>query len=83
MNVRELITKLSQLDPDALVVMSNDAEGNAFMKMDEICDGYNFGNESCGRGDIGISELTQELELQGYTEEDFVEGVNCVVFWPV
>ena len=75
MKVKELIEKLQAVDPDLLVVMSSDAEGNGFHPLeDALTGGY-------ADGEVGLLELTDELKKAGYSEED-VRGEPAMVLWP-
>jgi hypothetical protein len=79
MNVRELINKLSKLDPELLVVLSKDAEGNSYDVCYSVEDNYSyFENE------IKLHKLTPMLIDSGYNEEDMAgpEYKPCVVLWP-
>ena len=78
MKVKELIEELSKLDPEALVVLSRDEEGNGYSELADIASNYKFNGE-----DIGHAKLTPKLKKQGYTEEDVMEaGDPCVILWP-
>jgi hypothetical protein len=83
MTVKELIEQLQQCDPDDLVVMSKDSEGNGFSKLSDIA----FGNDRYSggySGEIGLDHLTEELEQRGYTEDDVMsDGEKCIVLWPL
>lgn len=69
-------------DPEAVVYQSRDAEGNGFMQLAEV--DYGAVYELDGRVDeIGLTGLTPELERQGFTEEDVVDGPTVVCLWPV
>jgi hypothetical protein len=79
MKVSELIEYLQQLDPDRIVVMARDSEGNGFNEMNHLY--------TCTYGDGGtfIEALTPELEEQGYSEEDVYQGDDgqpAVSLWP-
>lgn len=78
MKVKELIATLNQCDPDALVVMSKDAEGNAYHKLDGVEVAMRYAD-----GEIGLAELTEADIEAGFSEEDVMtHGQACVVFWP-
>jgi hypothetical protein len=81
MTVKELIEVLEGENPDRLVVMSKDSEGNGFSPLaDASTESY---QASCTwAGEIGIEKLTPELEKDGYTEEDVMDGVPALVLWP-
>ena len=71
---------LKQYDPDMLVVLSKDAEGNGFSELDDYSTIYNYNTEE---HEIGIRTLTEDLSLSGYTEEDVMEdGEPCIILWP-
>jgi hypothetical protein len=75
MTVKELITKLQEMDQDRIVVASSDSEGNSFRKISDICTGNYRDRE------FGIDVLTNEDIEQGYTEEDCIEGESAVCLW--
>lgn len=80
MKVRELIEELKKCDPEYMVVLSMDEEGNGFGELKEIDRHSKFDGE-----DIGLAELTPELEDQGYGEEDVMDDTDAkdvVVLWP-
>ncbi|KKK62240.1 hypothetical protein LCGC14_3006330 [marine sediment metagenome] len=77
MTVAELIKRLQEMEPESLVVMATDEEGNGFAPLGEIELG------AYEDGEIKLAELTDELRKQGYGEEDVsVDGVRAVVLWP-
>ena len=71
MTVKELIGELSECNPDALVVMSIDGEGNAFKPVDSgLCHGI-----------YEDREVRFYLDAEG--EEDIPDDeCNAVVIWP-
>lgn len=82
MTVKELIKELEQCNPDDLVVMSTDEEGNGF---DTLVDVESNNVYVPKDREIHIKKLTKALRSQGYTKEDLYEGddaVDCVVLWP-
>lgn len=83
MKVKELIEKLQKCDPESLVVMSEDGEGNGFSPLSDVDDSHNYAADSTWSGEIGLRELTPRLEDSGFTEEDLLDGEKCVVLWPV
>ena len=79
MTVEELIAELSRLDPQALVILQRDSEGNGYSPL--------HGAEGNGAWDkknreYGYADLTLELRKEGYSQEDCVEGVPAVVLYP-
>lgn len=82
MKIKELMELLKGFDPDTIVVMSKDAEGNGYSPLTEISSGDNYVAENSWSGYVGPPELTDELRDEGYSEEDIVDGVPCIVLWP-
>ena len=80
MTVKKLIAELSKLPQNALVILAADEEGNSFKTAVDV-HATNFDKKS---GEIGLSELTEDLIHQGYTEEDLApeDAVPAVVIWP-
>ena len=79
MKVKELIEKLKKADPEAMVVMSYDSEGNGYNKLRDV----ETDNQAYCHGEIGFKKLTPELEKRGYGEGDLLEdGEDAVVLWP-
>lgn len=87
MTAKELIDQLLACDPDALVVMSSDGEGNSKSPLSEIGNTSVYVADSTWSGETYPAELTQELADRGFTEDDLApEGsaaVPCVTLWPV
>ena len=77
MTVKQLIELLQKENPDRVVILSKDSEGNGFSELENVNSNYNYND-----GEIGLGTLTPELEKQGYTEEDILDGQPAVVLWP-
>lgn len=74
MIVKELIERLQKYNPNDLVVLSQDEEGNGFYTLYKVWEGiYDADN-----GEVKLRKLTPELIKAGYTEEDVGEGINCI-----
>ena len=85
MTVGELIKILEGTDPNRLVVISGDAEGNKFSPMDDGFSDMMYLPESKWSGTIGFAKLTAELRADGWEEDDLMthpDAVPCCVFWP-
>ena len=77
MTVKELINQLTELPPDAPVILAGDPEGNYFYKVSnvELCR-YEDGN-------TWIYELTYNARQQGFSEEDCNPAAPpAVCLWP-
>jgi len=78
MKVSELIEILKSCNPDDVVVMSKDGEGNHYSRLHSAEMYYRFND-----GEIGLRELSELDRSHGYSDEDIMEdGVDCVVLWP-
>lgn len=83
MKVKNLIEELNKLNPEAIVIMSGDGEGNQYSPLADIV-GENmvYSANSTWEGDIGYKKLTPELIKDGYTEEDIKLGKDCIILYP-
>ncbi len=83
MNVREFIEELSTLDPEAIVIMSKDGEGNGFSPYSDYTPGFYIA-ETTWYGEFhSEDEVEEETE---YDEEDrayYRSQPAAVVLWPV
>ena len=82
--VGELIEQLQELDPSLEVWQSADEEGNSYSSTSGVDVGQRNPEEGTWRIEsVYLEELTEELESQGYTEEDMCEnGVTIAVIFP-
>lgn len=78
MNVRQLIKKLQKEDPERLVILASDAEGNSY---DTLHDVYTAAWNKQDR-EIGLEKITAKDLENGYTEEDIVKGIPALVLTP-
>ena len=87
MTVQELINQLQQCNPNYLVVMSKDEEGNGFSPLaDVVGDNNVYVPECTWSGELRLHHLTDELRAQSYSDEDVYDGddgVRAVVLWPI
>lgn len=79
MKAKHLIDILKK-DPEALVIMSSDSEGNSYSPVSGSWVGMY--NEIDGEGEVGLAELTEELKKQGYTDEDVMQGEKAIILNP-
>ena len=89
MKIKELIELLEKQNPDDVVVLSMDKEGNGFTNRDKEGNGFTKAFELSEAiyhdGEIYLRELTDDLYNIGYNEDDLYDGddgENCVVIWP-
>ena len=81
MKVSELISLLSMSDPEYLVVLAIDEEGNGYNTLEQITTAVYHKRTK----EIGLRELTPELTASGFGPEDALTGKNVVpaiVLWP-
>lgn len=85
MTVRDLIAALSKMDPDRIVIIQKDAEGNGYspLRAEGVDDNAVYAAETTWYGEVGIQTLTPHLKSFGYSEMDVGAGVPCVVLVPV
>lgn len=83
MTVKELIAKLQQVEPDRIVILQKDAEGNGYSPLEGADDNAVWQAIKYGRGEVRMQTLTDKLRRQGYSEEDTGEGQPCLVLYPV
>ena len=85
MTVRELIAELSAMDPDRLVVLQKDAEGNGYSPLVGCDDNAGYMADSTWAGEVGRQRLTKVDREIGYGDEDLCskDAVPCVVLFPV
>lgn len=74
MNVRQLIAELSNFDPNALVIMSSDSEGNHFNPV------YEIGDSKYAPYDEWSGEVIHPDDEDEYDPSDITDAV---VLWPV
>lgn len=77
MNVKELIDLLYQCDPNALVVLSSDEEGNGYRTAYSVAVNNVFTEDD----EVKLKVLTPDLEELGYGKEDVGEGQDCIVIY--
>jgi len=71
MKIKDLIEKLKEFDPDSLVVLSSDEEGNSYSKASGDIGSYCFNQHS--------GEIFRDDEID-QDDADILE--RCVVIWP-
>ena len=79
MTVNELIELLQTFDPRALVIMQRDPEGNGYSPLSGAEDNGAWDHEE---GEYGYAKLTLDLEEQGFSQEDCIQGQPAVVLYP-
>lgn len=83
MTVGELIAELQKEDPDRIVVMSSDAEGNRHSPLASFWTGA-YRPETTWMGEVGLQKLTKQDREDGYTNEDVIrDGQPAVILSPV
>lgn len=85
MTVRELIEELQKMDPERIVILQKDAEGNGYSPCDGVDDNAAYEPDSTWSGDVKRQTLDDDDRKAGFGEEDLAgEGAQpCVVLWPV
>lgn len=85
MKVRELIEVLQQMDPERVVVLQKDGEGNGYSPCDGVDDNAAYSPDSTWSGSVRRQKLSAADCKAGFTKEDLApKGAQpCVVLWPV
>lgn len=83
MKVKDLIKKLQKVDPNRVVILQKDSEGNGHSPLDGLDDNCVYEPESTWSGGVGIEKLTSRLRKQGFTKEDVGSGKPALVLFPV
>ena len=82
MTVKALIEMLSGFEPDRLVVLSKDSEGNSYSPLHGAWTGK-YRPTTTWYGEMGLEGLDDEDIAAGFTEEDvFQDGERAVVLTP-
>jgi len=79
LTVKELIAQLAELDPEAVVIMQRDPEGNGYSPCSGAEGDWAWDDLE---HEVGYATLTPELEKAGYSQDDIVAGVPAVVIYP-
>lgn len=79
MKVKSLLKILESCDPEAVVVLSSDEEGNNYDEAEGVDTNCTWNRKF---REIGLKTLTPELKNNGFTEEDVKRGIPCVVISP-
>jgi hypothetical protein len=82
MTVKELIELLSKENPERIVVMAKDAEGNGYSPLSSFWVGA-YKAETTWYGSVGFESMTPELRQQGYSDEDVCDGQPAIILSPV
>lgn len=82
MTVKDLIEALSKEDPNRLVVMARDAEGNGYSPLSDWWTGA-YKAETTSSGEVGLEKLDETAKLAGYGEGDvIVDGKPAIILTP-
>lgn len=83
MTVQGLIEVLRSYDPEALVVMARDAEGNSYSPLSAHAV-MSYDAETPCSGEVYLENLSDNDRALGYTEEDLApdSAIKAVVLWP-
>jgi hypothetical protein len=80
MKVSKLI-KILEKHPDWDVLAASDSEGNSFSELNEVVQQAYAKHR--GEIQLGITELTPELEKLGYGDDDVLsKGKMAFIIWP-
>jgi hypothetical protein len=85
MTVSELIEKLSELDPNALVILSSDGEGNNYSP---LCDSFGYSayraNSSWSGELVSEEDFDDDPDYYDNDLEEYLSGsVPAIVLYPI
>ena len=81
LTVRELIKQLKKENPERIVLLSSDEEGNSYKPLYEA--ERAAAKDEDGEWVLGIEQLTAELLNEGFTEDDVLEHSRpALVLYP-
>jgi hypothetical protein len=82
--VKEWIEILKKENPNALVVLSKDGEGNSYSPLDSIDVGVYVENNHWS-GEVFPKEITEDMRKAGFTNEDLydgLDGIDALILYP-
>lgn len=88
MLVKDLIEILNQLDPNLVVVLSRDPEGNGFAALEDYTEGFFNTSTEEFWSEEEFFDNDGEEEVDDYLEDENSEyyvkphGLPSIVFWP-
>jgi 8-oxo-dGTP diphosphatase len=83
--VGDLLKRLAGVDPETLVVLASDREGNSFSPLCEAeTTNRSYFAETSFSGEVAYVELTEDLATRGFTDDDVATEAfsPAVVLWP-
>lgn len=84
MTVKELIEELQAMDPDRVVILQKDAEGNGYSPLRGADDNCRYIAETTWYGAVKHERLSDEDRAAGYGTEDVTHlGVPACVLFPI
>lgn len=82
MKVKKLIKLLQACDPERIVVMASDSEGNGYSPLADISSAA-YRAETTWSGEVGLETLTELDRKKGYSEEDVIDdGKPAIILHP-
>lgn len=80
MKAKKLI-KILEKHPEWEIIAASDSEGNSFTLLGDV--GEQAYEKNDGEIQLGLLELTPELEKQGYSEDEVLsKGKMAFILWP-
>lgn len=82
MKVKDLIKELKKVDPERLVIMARDGEGNSYTPLTGFWEGM-YKPDSTYSGEVGLESLSEEDKRTGWTDEDvMLDGEKAIILKP-
>jgi len=84
MKVKKLIEILKKCDPERIVILSKDEEGNSFSPLSTVqMKNCNYNPITTWYGEVGFEYLTAGDKKAGYNESNIIKGKKAILLWPV
>lgn len=83
MKVKDLMSKLKRIDPNARIILQRDAEGNGYSPLAGADEGI-YVKESTYSGDVYDPSWTaDECDMTAEEHEALLAQPRCVVLYPI
>lgn len=80
--VGQLSKLLEREDPNRIVILQKDSEGNGHSPLSSLWTGA-YRAQTTWSGEVGLEELTPDDIEQGFSEDDVIKGKPALILCPV
>lgn len=79
MKVKDLLKKLKEINPEAIIILSSDPEGNSFHTLQDVSSDLKIGAFGSDEVEIYNQMSVEDGEL---SQKKFDKLKDCVILWP-